>query len=177
MAQPTFWTTPKKIAITIALTVLVWMLFGCAYPSHADILVETAAHATLNGDTDAAFLQHEYASFNDQLFGNHLTKTPKIDIDLHNTDMADTTCTNDGTDCTLSFNMRYVAAPRIAESILLHEMCHIKVWSKHLPPSGENPNPGSEFYHDRSWRACMLSLDSSGAFRQINIDFYHEDIR
>lgn len=167
MGQKKFWTLPKKIAFTIALAILIWALFGCARSIHVDESVGSA-------DTDAAFLQREYASYNDQLFGNHLTKTPKIDTDLHSDSMADTTCVNDGTNCTLSFNLHYVAAPRIADIVLLHEMCHIKLWSKHMPPPGESPNSGSEFYHDRSWRACMLSLDLNGAFRNINIDYYHE---
>jgi len=171
-----FWTTWKKVVFTIALAVAFWLLFGCSGHSR-DTIVETAAPTSSNGDTDAVFLRHTYTSYNEQLFGNHLTKTPKIDVDLHNNDMADTTCENDdGTDCTLSFNLRYVAAPRAAQTVLLHEMCHIKLWSKHLAPSGEH-DAGSEFYHDRSWRACMLSLDASGAFRQINIDYYHEEMK
>ena len=168
-----FWTTWKKIVFTIALAVLFWALLGCSQPYH-ETVIEIATPATSNGDTDAAFLQHAYASYNDQLFGNHLTKTPKIDVDLHNSDMANTTCDDDGTNCTLSFNLKYVAAPRAAQAVLLHEMCHIKVWSKHL--SNEH-DAGSEFYHDRSWRTCMLGLDAQGAFRQINIDYYHEEIR
>jgi SprT-like family len=177
MAQSTFWTTPKKIAFTIILAVAVWYMFGCANHPH-DIYVDIPAPTTSNHDTDAAYLQHLYETYNEQYFGSHLTLTPKITVvDETNTYMADTECKgDDGTDCTLTFNLHYVAAPRTAQSTLLHEMCHIKVWNKHLVKGAFPPDPGSEFYHDRSWRACMLGVDAAGAFRQINIDFYHEDI-
>lgn len=174
MTQPkTFWTTPKKIALTVVLAVMVWLAFGCSQPSEK--FFQHAIPATANGETDAAYLQHMYAIFNDQYFHNRLTQTPVINTELTGDDMAETVCNNnDGTACKMSFNLHFTASPRVAEGVMLHEMCHVKVWPSHIYVGDFPPASGSEFYHDRVWRACMLSLDTQGAFRVINIDYYQE---
>jgi hypothetical protein len=169
-----FWTLPKKIAFTVALGVIAWMLFGCG---SRDKFFPTPLPSTTGGDTDAMYLQHLYATYNEQYFQNRLTLTPVITVDLTGPNEADTGCDgNDGTGCTIRFNLHYTAAPRTAQSVLLHEMCHIKVWKTHVSTDSFPPDPASEFYHDRSWRSCMLSLDAEGAFRVINIDYYREDV-
>jgi hypothetical protein len=171
-----FWTTPKKIAFTIALAVIVWMLVGCN-PYANDKFFPMPLPSPSGGDTDAMYLQHLYATYNEQYFHNRLTTTPYITMDLANENEADTECTgDDGSGCTIRFNLHYVAAPRTAQSVLLHEMCHIKVWKTHISQAVFPPDSSSEFYHDRVWRSCMLSLDAEGAFRVINIDYYREDI-
>lgn len=172
-----FWTNPKKVALVVILAVIVSILFGCAAPISTDKVFNMPIPTSANGDTDAAYLQHLYETYNEQYFNNHLTRIPKIDVDNHTArNEADTGCDDDAIECTISFNLHFTAAPRTAQSVLLHEMCHIKVWKSHVTHDRFPPDPASEFYHDRSWRSCMLALDAAGAFRVINIDFYREDI-
>ena len=158
-----------KIIITIILAVICSALFGCAESSDP-----TPAHpgdryvmVPIGGDeTTVEFLQDSYRIYNEEYFHNRLTKTPKIRIVNNMEAMADTVC--DFGSCTMRFNPRYSAAPRVASLNLLHEMCHIKVW-------GQEGVGGNS--HDRVWRSCMLSLDMQGAFRELLIDRYQEDMR
>lgn len=166
MLKP-FWTLPKKVVFTILLAVLAFWLFGCC-PS-----VSTTSH----GETDTAYLQQLFAIYNDQYFNNHLPKVPKIDTENGGPDMADSWCDDEqGTSCHISFNLHYTAAPRTSQAVLLHEMCHIKVWSKDLAKNKPAMMSESEYFHGHLWRSCMLSLDSEGAFREINIDYYQEEL-
>lgn len=165
-----FWTLPKKIALTIMLAIIAWMLFGCSDDKFFEHPIPTSA----NGDTDVTYLERLYATYNEQYFQKRLPLSVKIDIDNHTTNIADTVCNQQATDCSISFNMKYAAAPRVAEAVMLHELCHIKLWEKHVSHDVFPPSSGSEFYHDSSWRSCMLSLDAQGAFRIINIDYYRE---
>jgi len=126
------------------------------------------------GDTDQKYLERQYRVYNQQYFDNKLPE-PKIDTRLNNLYEAQTVCNTDGNNCSISFNLHYVAARRTAQGTLLHEMCHIKTWTKHLNSSLLPPSADSEFYHDKSWRGCMLQLDAQGVFRVINIDFYREE--
>jgi predicted SprT family Zn-dependent metalloprotease len=80
-------------------------------------------------------------------------------------EMATTWCTSGG--CILSFNTRYVLAPRVADSTMLHEMCHMKLWD-------EENTKGQQIYHGAVWQKCMLQLDAQGVFREIIIDNYKE---
>lgn len=170
MSNTGFWTLGKKMAVTIILAIFVWWLFGCSRPQK---LAMEGDH-----DIDAIYLQRLYASYNEQYFGNRLTKTPKIDIENGGPDMADTWCDNeDGTGCHISFYMHYSAAPRVAQSVLLHEMCHVKTWSKSLDKDRPVMVELQTFAHGTPWRSCMLGLDAEGAFREINIDFYTEKVR
>lgn len=169
-----FWTVWKQIAFTIMLAILAVVLFGCSPPSEK--FVDVPLPSASNGETDAAYLQHLYEIYNEQYFQNHLDKAPKINIELTGNNMADTWCDNpDGTGCAIRFNMHYVAAPRVGQTTILHEMCHIKVWPQTF--ANQPLLPSTVYDHGRSWRSCMLALDMQGAFRQINIDFYNEEVR
>lgn len=174
MTQPKAqWTTGKKVAITIILAVICWALFGCAESPGAQSGGTFPSQTST--DTDQAFLRKMYFNYNMTYFENKLPHDTVIKYDLGDGDQADTSCLgNDGTDCTIRFNPHFVAAQRNAEIVLLHEMCHIKVWSKTLigdmPPSADR----SRYDHGRVWRACMVQLDSQDAFRDIVIDYYGE---
>ncbi len=85
---------------------------------------------------------------------------------LEKKEMATTWCTKSG--CILSFNPKYVLAPRVADSTMLHEMCHLKLWDK------EVDTKGTQVYHGKMWQNCMLQLDAQGIFREIIIDNYRE---
>lgn len=117
-----------------------------------------------SGDVDTLYLNRLYATFNESYFGNKLTKTPKID--MNETEfMASTLCNNGTTDCVIHFNPKYILAPRAAALTMLHEQCHVKTW--------ETTEQGD---HGRKWRSCMLQLDAEGAFREIIIDNYRENM-
>ncbi len=174
MEPKKFWTIPMKIALTIALAVLFFWLFGCSCPQEINV-VYLPVPLSASGDTDVQFLQSSYRNFNEQYFNNHLDKNTKISVELGGENMADTWCDNDdGTGCTIKFNLHYVASPRVGQSTLLHEMCHVKIWSKNLPQNRPEFTDQQHYDHGRLWRTCMLNLDSQGAFREINIDYYRE---
>ena len=175
-SKTVFWTTPKKVVLVVILAVLSSWLLGCQRSKEK--FVPLPAPTASNGDTDAAYLERLYETYNDQYFGNRLTRTPIIDVENEGPDMADSWCDNqDGTGCHISFDLHYTAAPRTAQSVLLHEMCHIKTWSfyadKKVPPGSDY----SRLFHGKEWRGCMLSLDAQGAFREINIDYYYENLK
>lgn len=158
-----------RIVITIILAVICSALFGCSessdpIPAHPG---DRFVAQPIGGDeTTVEYLQDSYRIYNEEYFHNKLTKTPTIRIATNIVAMADTVC--DFGSCTMRFNIRYAAAPRMASLDLLHEMCHIKVWGQ------EGTGQDS---HDRVWRSCMLSLDMQGAFRELLIDRYQEDMR
>jgi predicted SprT family Zn-dependent metalloprotease len=158
--------TSTKVLLTIAAAVVVWLLLGCAGKEH---FVETPSPATSDGTADAAYLQNLYAIYNEQYFRNRLTKTPTIDMFLTGNNMATSYCNGAGT-CALHFNEKFTLAPRVADQILLHEMCHIKTWD------ADKDDFGQHVGHGKMWRGCMLQLDMQGAFRQIIIDNYSEDM-
>ncbi len=152
----------KKALITIALAVLAWWLFGCGggpeLPS-----TPTVANDAVTVD----YLEKLYATDNEEFFRNKLPKNPRIDL-LEEQYMASTVCSDDGKDCVVKFNLKYVAARRVADFTILHEMCHIKTWGKDVDDFGQ------EIVHGKLWRSCMLQIDQRGAFREILIDNYRE---
>lgn len=173
MSQPkVFWTTPKKIAITILLALLASALFGCA--SVSEQAVRFPPRTENNGDTDLDFLKKSYSAYNSGYFNDKLSKNTRISYDLGGLDMADTACDNNGDYCVMRFNPHYVAAPRVANGVMLHEMCHIKTWTKSLEADRPAMQDKSRYDHNKSWRSCMLELDMHDAFREINIDYYTE---
>jgi hypothetical protein len=150
--------TRTKVLILIALAILFSWLFGCA-PSREHYV---PVMSTAGGDTSVEYLQQLYITYNYGYFHNRLPTNVTIDLN-EKTDMASTSCKNDA--CVLSFNPKYVAAPRVADFTMLHEQCHVKTWGldeKHA--------------HGKVWRACMIQLDMEGAFRQIIIDDYREEM-
>ena len=153
--------TRYKILITILLAVLFWDLFGCA-PEH------TAVSATTILETNrvtVGYLETLYAVDNEAFFHNKLPPATTIDL-LEEKDMASTLCENGV--CNIKFNLKYVAARRTVALVMLHEMCHIKVWNKEMDVFGQ------QVEHGKLWRSCMLELDAAGAFREILIDNYSE---
>jgi hypothetical protein len=170
-------TTREKILITILLGVLYSWLLGCGKsPEHStrhEHFVYTPASAS--GIADAAHLKSVFAVYNDEYFQGRL-ETPEIDmLEPDQNNMASTLCKNDtagvGLNCIIHFNPHYVIAPRTGDETLLHEMCHIKTWNKDVD------DLGGQIAHGRNWRSCMLQLDMQGAFRQLIIDNYKEDMK
>ena len=164
-------TTREKILITVLLGALCSWLFGCGNQEHYVSIPSPA-----NGITDAAYLERLYPIYNEAYFQNRLTKTPVIDMFEESPDnMADTMCqgvlSTGGTDCMIHFSDKFTLAPRVADFTLLHEMCHIKMWRKDVDSLGQ------QIEHGRSWRGCMVQLDTEGAFRQILIDNYVKEIQ
>lgn len=170
MEQQKFWTTPKKIILTILLAVLWFQIFSCS-ARQADPLP-----STMPSDSDATVPMafSIYTEYNQQYFQDRLPH----DIEIKTTDtphtMAETGCNDEGQDCSIAINLKYVAAPRELRSALVHEMCHIKEWKKTLLSDKPENMDKDEWDHGRAWRACMLEADLHGVFREINIDYYHE---
>lgn len=112
-----------------------------------------------------------YRVDNEGYFHNHLTRVPVINT--YEDDpaiMASTMCNEIGV-CTIRFNLKYITSQRVAELIMLHEMCHVKTWNQENLMFGGKM---TQVFHGRMWRSCMLSLDAEGAFREIIIDNYSE---
>lgn len=145
-----------------ALLPLCLLLLGCGgvqIPTPSTPVVPEFPSVTVS------YLERLYAIDNETYFRNRLPKHPSIDL-TEDKNMASTLC-NDG-DCVLKFNLKYVAAERVANFTMLHEMCHVMVWGKELDDDGK------EIVHGKIWRSCMLQLDAVGAFREIIIDGYRE---
>lgn len=153
--------TREKVLLTILLAVLYSFLFGCSSQriptEHIIPLPENSGR-----DTTIAYLQKLYPIYNQEYFQNKLPET-KIDL-YEDRAMATTLCESGGVNCSISFNLRYVVAPRVSQFTMIHEMCHIKTWD------------AEKDVHGRIWRACMLQVDMQGGFRQIIIDGYGEDM-
>jgi hypothetical protein len=154
----------EKVFITVLLAVVFSWLQGCSREHYVGV------PAVSYGVTDAAYLQHAYQAYNEGYFQNKLTQTPVIDMDEPNdSNMASTMCDESG-NCIIHFNPKYVAAPRIGDQTLLHEMCHEKTWMQDMD------SLGMQIDHGKKWRGCMLNLDMQGAFREIIIDGYAEQM-
>jgi predicted SprT family Zn-dependent metalloprotease len=106
-----------------------------------------------------------YSEYNKEYFSDRLPHNVVIDYSQGGEYMATTVRMEDGR-FHIAFNEKYTAAERVAHMILLHEMCHVKTWDA-LDQSHDG--------HGREWRACMLVLDSEGAFRAQLIDGYNGD--
>ena len=125
------------------------------------------------GDVDEAYLGRLFASYNDLYFDNKLPKDTKFFNTLGGDNMADTECDELGQNCVVRFNPHYTAAVRVAEGTMLHEMCHMKVWTRVLESNRPPMADKVQYDHDnKPWQSCMLSMDAMGAFRHINIDYY-----
>lgn len=162
--------TRTKIFLAVGLAILAAWLLGCQGPSREHYV----STPSITGDeVNVAYLEKTYASYNDGYFQNKLTKTPKIDFQEPTKNyMATTMCHDDGS-CSIHFNLKYTIAPRNASVTLLHEMCHIETWETDVVKfAGETEQAD----HGKVWRACMLRLDAEGAFREIIIDNYAEEM-
>lgn len=159
-------TTRNKILLTIFLAVLAVWVFGCGgqQDSPAPNTVVFAPKPVVT----TAYLEDLYKTDNETFFRNRLPASPAISVDeIDPKNMATTMCDDPVTTCDVKFNLKYVAARRVADFTMLHEMCHIKVWNKEM-------NLGQQVEHGKLWRSCMLELDAAGAFREIIIDNYSE---
>jgi predicted SprT family Zn-dependent metalloprotease len=116
-------------------------------------------------------LYDKYEEYNQQYFGNKLPKD--IIIDHNEPEMMASTMYLGGNAgrFLISFNDKYTAAERVADTTLLHEMCHVKTWDEQ-PTSGTFDQSSR---HGPRWRSCMLQLDMQGAFRYELIDGYQGD--
>lgn len=106
-----------------------------------------------------------YNDYNNHYFYGRLPHDVVIDYSESSQYMATTSKMSDGR-FHIAFNEKYTAAERVAHLILLHEMCHVKTW--------DDPDHSHE-NHGKMWRACMLELDTEGAFRAELIDGYYGD--
>jgi SprT-like family len=157
-------TLRGKILVTILLAVLFSWLVGCQKEHNVYVPSPTS------GLTDAAFLRQAYDIYNDGYFQNKLTKNIEIDMSEPDpTNMASTMCDVDGS-CVIHFNLKYVLAARYGKLTLQHEMCHVKTWMQDMDDKGK------QIDHGKAWGACMLNLDAQGAFRELLIDRYAEQM-
>lgn len=155
-----------KINTRVLLTVLaVLSVFGCGGIAHLGF---PSASTKRFGHTDLQYLQQSYAAYNEQYFHNRLPKKIVIGLDEHSR-MATTFC-DDSDNCAIQFNLEFTEAPRVADLIMLHEMCHVKVWKTDVVTFGGHVELAD---HGRGWRGCMLQLDMQGIFRGILIDNYN----
>lgn len=170
-------TIPMKIAITVLLAILASWLLGCGAPEPEPCLQipfqGPVSHTyAQDGDTDLVYLQNDFRKFNQQYFQNRL-KNVLISLSDNIPDMATTECMPDGDNCKMKFNLKYVLAPRIADQTMLHEMCHVKMWTREAKEVDVFGVPKD---HGKAWRSCMLQLDMVGAFREVIIDNYREEV-
>jgi hypothetical protein len=165
MTKP-FWTTWKKIALAILLGFLVSWLFGCSrQPS-----IDSGA-----GTTDLKYLQRDYAVFNEMFFASRLPSDVQIDASNENPEkQADTHCRPDGSQCRMSFNLKYTLAQRNADVVMLHEMCHVATWSQITVQDFQTPD---QAFHGPQWRSCMVGLEIEGAFRFVLIDVDSPEVK
>jgi SprT-like family protein len=164
--------TRDKVLLTILLAALCWFLFGCEKTQPCAYLGRehfVTAPLSESSETDLPYLRHLYKTYNEDYFHNHLQKDTKIDMDEEKY-MATTDCKSWGVGCRISFNLKYTRAHRVADFTMLHEMCHMKAWMKEMDGFGQ------QVEHGKVWRGCMLQLDAEGAFREIIIDNYREDM-
>ena len=162
-------TTREKVLITILLAVIASWLFGCC--RYQERFVRVGSPATESGLPDAAYFQKAYAAYNEGYFHNRLPQVINIDtLEPNDKFMASTMCDDTGRVCDMHFNLKYVAATRVADITLKHEMCHVAKWMKDMDSLGVQVD------HGKNWRSCMLQLDMQGAFRQDLIDGYWEDM-
>jgi hypothetical protein len=161
--------TRDKILLTIFLAVLAVWLFGCEKRPNREHYVSVPSVSS--GEVNVSYLEGVYPSFNEGYFHNKLLKNPKIDM-LEEMYMASTMCHEDG-GCVIHFNPKYVLAPRTAQLVMLHEMCHIETWSTDVVTFGGKTEQAD---HGKVWRSCMLRLDMEGAFREIIIDNYGNEM-
>jgi hypothetical protein len=158
-------STRAKFLLTVVLAVLWWLAFGCSTAPTVERERYAVPPVIFGDDTTLDYLQRLYPVYNEVYFDNKLPKDTVIDLsEAH--DMATTVCDPSGTGCSIRFNLKYVAAPRTAQTTMLHEMCHIKT------RSAEFAAVGSYNQHSKIWRSCMLTLDMQGAIRDILIDNY-----
>jgi len=148
-----------KVVFTIFLAVLTVWLFGCGHSERSSTT-----------PIDVSYLRHLYSVYNEIYLENRIEKNPSISMKENSGFMADTFCEEDGS-CVIHFNPKYVAAQRVADLTLLHEMCHVKTWKTDVYTFGGETLQAD---HGRVWRSCMLELDQVGAFREIVIDNYRE---
>ena len=143
--------TRTKIAIAIILALLFYVFIQSGFYREQ----EEANEVSLTE------LQAAYSTYNITEFNGDLPTDTLIDFNEHDKDdLASTTKLIDGR-FHISFNRKYLTGVRFMNVVMLHEMCHVKMY-------------GDE--HGLNWQSCMLDLDGSGAFREILIDGYHEPV-
>lgn len=109
-------------------------------------------------------LKKLYDMNNEQYFGHRLPTDAVVDWgEADDKYMATTDVMSDGR-FHVAFNENWTRGDQTVEFVMLHEMCHVKLW--------DGTTKGTE--HGPRWRACMLELDSAGAFREIFINEYQE---
>jgi hypothetical protein len=157
--------TRTKILITILLALLYFALIQ-HFNDNGPIRVElplVPAQKSIGGPYD---LKAIYSEFNEQYFYNRLPKDVLIDFSETENYMATTIMMSDER-FHIRFNPKYVNAERVVRETMLHEQCHIKTFKWELSLEDIRTKQ-----HGREWRACMLQLDTQGAFRRELIDYY-----
>lgn len=111
-------------------------------------------------------LKNLYDMNNERYFGHKLPTDTVVDWgESDDKYMATTDKMSDGR-FHVAFNGNWTRGDQTTEFVMLHEMCHVKLW--------DGTQKGTE--HGPKWRACMLELDSMGAFREILINEYKENL-
>jgi len=155
-------TMRTKILATILAAVLYWAVIQICSNNSVD---DAPCGRSNMSDQE---LREAYSEYNYRYFGNRLPSV-LIDQNEHNDNyMADTTKTNG--QFAIHFNQKYVGATRVEKEVLLHEMCHVQTWEDHPPFTNQS------VFHGPKWRTCMLSLDAAGAWRELIIDEYQEQM-
>lgn len=162
-------STFQLVLTGILLGLIVIMSLGLSGPkTKHEHFVNIDEPRTDSGFTDIDYLQRAFRAYNHAYFQDQLS-VPTIDMDEERM-QATTSCSSGGVDCRIKFNPAFVKAPRTANLVILHEMCHIKTWDEDQDKLILDPDDFTK--HGKHWRSCMSDLDDQGAFRYILIDFY-----
>jgi SprT-like family len=147
-------TTRRKILLAILAGLALFGLGQAAYPQ------EVKHHP----DTSVEMLRKWYREFNEAYFQNKLPDNTTFDLNLRNGNMAQTSIPGWAV-FNISMDPHYVAAQRMGQLTLLHEMCHVETFTDSRDPKVQ---------HGEKWLACMTRIDVAGGFRDIIIDRYEK---
>jgi hypothetical protein len=128
----------------------------------------TEAPEAVVADSDNLYIW--FAGYNDAYFGDKLPRDPVISHEkIAPGAYADMFFSASEKRFHIRFNSLHPLGERFEHLILQHEMCHIETFD-------EDPNASESVKdHGPRWRACMLRLETNGAWRSELIDGYKGD--
>jgi len=129
-------------------------------------LVDSPKEITASAsDSDNLYIW--YAGYNDEYFGDNLPRDTVITQEKIDSDsLANTVFNKSDKRFHIRFNSMYPIGSRLSHLILLHEQCHIETYDEPMNDNDAEPD------HGPRWRACMLRLETMGAWRRLLIDNY-----